>query len=603
MIPTHTRPIRWVVAAILLCAVVAPARSAPRQPELATAIAERDFVGAVWSTVAADGSIAAGAAGSRNAASRAPMRATDKVQVGSIAKTVLATGILRLVREGRLRLDAPVAKLLPDVAIDNRWAADSPLRLRHLLDHSSGLDDARLWQVFSREATPDTPLGEAIPAKLRVRSRPGSRFSYSNTGYALLGMVIERTVGERYESYLDRAVLAPLGMRDSSVGFVTQASDPRLAMGHFERGAPHPAVPLYVRPASQFTTTAHDMALFARFLLGDGRIDGRPFIAPRLMRARGRPWETDAARAGLESGYALGLARQERGGAVGLCHGGDTVGYRAMLCLYPAQRRAFFRAINADVEGGDYRSIDAMLVRALDLPVRAAAVATPMPRDVAAWQGLYVPSPVRFETFAYVDQVLGFLTVSRQGDRLRLNPFQGAPRMLVPVGGRLFRADDRTVASHVLLVDRDGQRLIGSEFQTFRQVAWWQIAPLWLGLAAGLLGLGHLLVAGLVRAVRGRLAPSEPLFYPFLAVVALAIPALLFATQPFLAMGDLTAASAAAAVSTGLLAPAMVLGLVRRVQAGVGSWGRRLELVAMAAVLQWTITLMLWGLVPLRLWA
>lgn len=597
--------VRGVFAAILLGGflVAAPAAAAPRQTELATAIADRGFVGAVWSTVASDGSIGAGAAGSRNTASRAAMRATDKVQVGSIAKTVLATGILRLVSEGRLRLETPVADLLPDLAIDNRWAADSPLRLRHLLDHSSGLDDARLWQVFSREPTPDVPLREAVPARLRVRSRPGSNFSYSNTGYALLGMVIERIVRERYESYLDRAVLAPLGMNDSSFGFVTQASDPRLAMGHFERGAPHPAVPLYVRPASQFTTTAHDMALFARFLLGDGRIDGQPFIAPDLVRARGRPWGTDAARAGLESGYALGLARQERGGAVGLCHGGDTVGYRAMLCLYPEQRRAFFRAINADVEGGDYRSIDAMLIRSLDLPARAPEPATPLPRDVAAWHGLYVPSPARFETFAYIDQLLGFLTVSRQGDRLRLKPLQGEARMLVPVGGRLFRADDRAVASHVLLVDRDGHRLISSEFQTFRKVAWWRIALLWLGLGAGLLGLGYLVVAGLVRAVRSRLRRSEPLFYPFLAVVALAIPVPLFAMQPFLAMGDLTPASAALAVATGLLPPAMVVGLALRVQAGVATWQRRLECLAMAAVLQWTITLALWGLVPLRLWA
>lgn len=572
--------------------------------QVTTAIVERGLVGAVWSTVAPDGSIIAEAAGLNDAPTRKPMRANDKVQVGSITKTLLATGILRLVSEGRLHLDAPVTELLPDVAIDNRWVVDSPLRLRHLLDHSSGLEDARLWQVFSLKASPDTPLGEAVGAPLRLRSRPGGTFSYSNTGYTLLGMVIERVVGERYESYLDRTLLAPLGMNDSTFNFVTQASDSRLAMGHSEKGTPQPAVPFYVRPASQFTTTANDMALFARFLLGDGSIGGRPFINSSLMLARGRPRSTDAALAGLESGYALGLWRQQRGGAVGFCHGGDTVGYRAMLCVYPQQRKAFFRSVNADVEGADYRGIDAMLVRAHGIPNGEPAAAAAMPRDIADWEGIYVPSPARFETFAYLDHVLTFVTFSLQGDRLRLKPFQADARMLVPLGGRLFRREDRVAASHVLLVDRDGNRVIsiGDDFQSFRKIEWWRIGSLWLSFATGVLGLGYVLVVGLVRAAKRTLGISEPLLFPFLAVVALAIPVPLFLTQSFLAMGDLTPASGALAVVTGLLPLAMTYGLMQRFRTDPQGRLERLEIMAMAGGLQWTIVLFAWGLLPLRLW-
>lgn len=180
-----------LIAVFCLNAAAMGSTRPPMDSEISNALEREGLVGAVWSTVAPDGSIVTGAAGSRDARSGTPMRASDKVQVGSIAKSLIATGILRLVSEGRLRLDAPVAELLPMVEVDNRWAAESPLRLRHLLDHSSGLDDARLWQVFSLKASPDIPLSEALDTPLKLRSRPGSTFSYSNTGYTLLGMVIE----------------------------------------------------------------------------------------------------------------------------------------------------------------------------------------------------------------------------------------------------------------------------------------------------------------------------------------------------------------------------------------------------------------------------
>ena len=59
----------------------------------------------------------------------------------------------------------------------------------------------------------------------------------------------------------------------------------------------------------------------------------------------------------MRVGYGLGLATRDRHGAVGKCHGGSTVGYRAMLCLFPQQQRAFFVAINADIEGADYGAL------------------------------------------------------------------------------------------------------------------------------------------------------------------------------------------------------------------------------------------------------
>ena len=107
--------------------------------------------------------------------------------------------------------------------------------VRHLLDHTAGLDDMRLWQTFNTRPTADTPLSEAFDrdaSVLAIRSRPGRQFSYSNISYTLAAMVIESVTGERYEAWLERELLAPLQMRDSTFAFTSQQGpdrDPRLA--------------------------------------------------------------------------------------------------------------------------------------------------------------------------------------------------------------------------------------------------------------------------------------------------------------------------------------------------------------------------------------
>jgi CubicO group peptidase (beta-lactamase class C family) len=259
-------------------------------------LAEEGLVGAAWATVHPDGSIRTDAAGCRDNSARTPFSAQTRFHVGSVAKAVLATGILRLVTENRIALDEPVTRYLPMVRFDNPWAPAEPVTVRHLLDHTSGLDDARLWQMFSATAEPDAPLSAAFSrstGSLRIRVRPGDRMSYSNTGYTLLGMVIEAVTGSRYESYLDAHLLKPLGMSNSTFRFTMQEgpdADSGLAWGHLDEGSRHAAVPVMLRPAAQFTTTAHDFALFARFLMTDGTVGGRELIRADLARYRSSAW-------------------------------------------------------------------------------------------------------------------------------------------------------------------------------------------------------------------------------------------------------------------------------------------------------------------------
>jgi len=590
--------VRIFACLLLLLSFAAPVRAAPDLAEAMSALlVEEKLDGAVWTTLDREG-----ATGASDAGRRTPMRADSRVHVGSIAKAVLALGVLRLASEGRLDLDTPVALLLPALDLDNPWRAVEPVRIRHLLDHTAGLDDARLWQILSTRADPDAPLAAAFPAGrslLRVRTRPGTRFSYSNMGYTVLGMAIETTVGQRYERYLDRALLAPLGMRDSTFGFVSQSQDARLAMGHFEDGVAQAALPSFLRPAGQFTTTAADMARFARFLMGDGSLAGRPFVDPALLRAMGQGAGTEAARAGLRVGHGLGLRTVDRHGAVARCHGGNGIGFRAMLCLFPERRQAFFVAFNTDSETADYRRFDALLTRVL-VPVAVRPVPPPSQApafDSGPWQGFYIPAPNRFDTMRLVDTAFGFVRVHGDGARLVVKPFQGTSVELVHEGGGLFRANGKLLASHALLTAADGSRLVTTGTQSYARVALPALLSLWASLGAGALGLTVIVLRAGTRIVRGRFVPADPLAVPLAGIVALLLPLPFFYGQSPMRLGEPTVASALMAVVTGMLPLAMVAGFARALRARAGVDG-----AASLAVLQACAVLAAGGLLPLRLW-
>ncbi|MEO6076523.1 MAG: serine hydrolase domain-containing protein, partial [Dokdonella sp.] len=592
---------------ILSCPASLSAASSPFDEHLGRILVEEGLVGAVWAQVSPDLSVAIGAAGIKDARTGEALGPEDRVNVGSIAKTVLATGVLRLVSLGRLSLDTPVSAILPDTLIDNRWATSDPVRVRHLLDHTSGLDDLRLWQIFSLKADADTTLKRAFAgdALLRVRSRPGTRFSYSNMGYTLLGRIVEAVSGERYERYLDANLLAPLGMTDSTFGFVSQEgpqADPRLAMGHFEDRRTQAAVPTFLRPAGQFTTSAVDMGRFARFLMSDGRVNGTPFIDPRWLRSMGTPHETEAALGGLGVGYGLGLFTRDRNGVVGRCHGGSVVGYRAMLCLFPEQQRAYFWSVNTDSETADHNRLDQLFVDTLGIAAAEPVKSVGVSEGLEDWNGTYVPAPNRMASFRWLDTLFNFIRVRREGSALRIAPLQSQASLLVPVSSLLFRATDRAIASHALLTAADGTRVISTGTQTFAQIAPWRLVLLWASLVAGGVGLVWLLLSGLSRAVARYLDSTHPVAIPLIGILMLLLPLPFFWSQSFLQIGDLTWASGLLAIVTALLPLAMIVGLVMHFRRRTHGAMAMVDSLAMVAVVQLSLVLAISGLLPLRLW-
>ncbi len=604
---------QWLVIVAILI-VLTPQISVAAVPELQPRVegilVEEGLTGIAWALIDDAGSISVGSAGKSDAANGTPFDADSRFHVGSLTKAVLATGVLMMVQEGLIVLDAPVQRYLPDLHLDNPWAQDQAVTVRHLLDHTSGLSDAYLWQMFSERADPDLALVAAFPKpaqQLQIRSQPGSRFSYSNMGYTVLGMIIEAVTGTRYENYLDEQVLALLGMAESTFSYTTQEGeriDPSLAWGHVDGGVRYAARPMFLRPAGQLTTTAGDLARFARFLLSDGVVAGELLIESPVMKARGRPSETEAAHAGLAAGYALGLGRRDRHGVVGYCHGGNIVGFAAMFCVYPDQRKAFAYSVNTDSETADYGRLDQLFIQALQIPAARQPPAEKPASDMTEWAGWYTFAPNRFQTFAYLDTVFGATRVSFADEAISLTTLQRPERRLRPVGDRLYSAHDRATTSHVFYRGDDGAYRLSDGFQTYQKTSPAVLYAHWVSLTLGLLGFVWALSWGCVTLIRNRFrlfgAPEAPAFF---AAAGLVLPVPLFAVQSFMALGDVTPASVTLATVTLLLPVGMAMTAVRSIRRWRSSRIQRVNAVAALSVLQWCAVLAVSGLLPLRLWA
>lgn len=572
--------------------------------DLKKAIKTENLIGAVWSTINHD-SITTGAIGLRNSDTEEILENNDRVLIGSVTKTLIATGILRLSSQKKIDIDSPVHKILPEIAFDNPWKENNPVTIRDLLNHTSGIEDARFWQVFSTKSTPTTPLEYIFsknPSVLKVRNIPGIRYSYSNMGYTFLGLIIEKVTQDNYENYLDKNLLVPLGMNSSTFQFTTQKgknSDQHLAMGHFDTGTTQENIPMFLRPAGQFTTTAKDMGILAKFLMSDGFINGKTFINKEFLNQMGNPTGTESYQNGLKSGYQFGLSYRDRYGVVGKFHRGNTIGYRATFYLFPEQKKGFFISFNTDSETANYEKFNTIFINNLEITKpKKIKEKDNLPSNIEEFDGYYRMNPVRFKMFAYLDLLFNSIQLKRDNNKLLIKSIQQETYTLLPVGGNLFKKKDRINPSHILYKNSKKQ-MISDGLITYEKVSSLYLAIMWLSLLLGLIGIVIILFRGLFLLYQKKLfRQNQIITLPFLSVLGLLIPFPFLLNQSFLNLGDVTFANVLLAIVTGVLPIAMLLGSRKTQRNKILT----LDTVGVLFIFQWTVILIFWSVIPFRLW-
>lgn len=174
--------------------------------------AENHLPGIAYSIII-DTSLAwSGATGYSNLADSTPVTVSTAFRAASMTKSFTALAILRLRDEGKLRLDDPVSRWLPEIDSLRYLSDDAPvLTIRHLLTHTGGFPQDDPW-ADRQLGTTEEELRAMILDGLSMSNVPGITYEYSNLGYTLLGRIIKAVTGKTYQSYIDSVVFRPLGM-------------------------------------------------------------------------------------------------------------------------------------------------------------------------------------------------------------------------------------------------------------------------------------------------------------------------------------------------------------------------------------------------------
>src|SRR5262245_30678843 len=255
-------------------------------------------------------------------------------RIGSITKQFTGLMLLQLVEAGKVRLSDPVEKYFPEVnKVEGRFAGAPPITLVQLATHTSGMgrEPADLQTYLKGPVSEWEKVMIAALPRTKYDFEPGTRFSYSNIGYAVLGAALSRAAGQSYLEYVSQKIFAPLGMTHTAFE-PNEKIMPHLSKGYGVQGDRVDAETPdrehqgrgYKVPNGAMYTTVGDLARFLAFELGHG---------PEGVLKKGTLEDNfkrvNSASGDLSSGYGIGFQAERHGSLIAYGHGGSVAGYLA----------------------------------------------------------------------------------------------------------------------------------------------------------------------------------------------------------------------------------------------------------------------------------
>ena len=435
-------PARFVSVETMLDA----AKWTTRLTEMARQAGVPGAVLGIW----ADGREVLAACGVLNSATAVRVTRDSLFQVGSITKIWTATMIMQLVDEGSLALDTTVAQALPGARLGAGDIGDQ-VTIQHLLTHTSGIDG----DIFTDTGRGDDCVQRYVGQLDRAASAfpPGAAYSYCNSGYVLLGRIIEVLDGRSWDESLRMRLCRPLEL-SRTVTLPEEAILHRAAVGHRGNGGPVDvwSLPRSVGPAGLITGAAHDLLEFARFHLDGGSTpDGKQLLSEASAAAMREPRAKIpgfGAPAG-SPGSAIGLGWRVDcwDGQTIVGHDGDTVGQSAYLRINPQARMAVCLLTNSARSASLFREVFTEVFRAqagITMPAGPRPAGGPA-GDLKRHTGRYERASRRFDVSVRDGQLrmvvtmtghLAALVGSSEPDEVTLHPADASGTNFV------CRADD-----------------------------------------------------------------------------------------------------------------------------------------------------------------
>jgi CubicO group peptidase (beta-lactamase class C family) len=561
--------------------------------------------------------------GQADVASGREATAQTLFRIGSTSKAFMALMILLLERQGKLELDDPIRKYAPEIAFTNPWEATDPVRIVHLLEHTTGWDD---WAIRDYAVSDPTPLTlrqglDFDPRSRTSRWRPGTRVAYCNSGPPVAAYIIERIEHEPFERLVHERLFAPIGMRTATF-MRPDPAVPSATLYHGDGKTPYPYWHVLERPAGSINASATDMAAYVQFLLNRGAVRGRHLLPPAAIARMELPQSSLTARAGLRVGYGLHLGTYlASDGFAWVGHDGGVPGGLTLIAYRPDAGVGFAFMINSDnraARGAIDRLIRGYLTRGATRATPPPAA--PLSQFVRGRAGWYVVDNPRIQKLYFIERLVGLARVRVRDSSLTFAPLIGVAKRYVPISATLFRGTHEPIATLALVDDSaDGRAatiervgyLVPRSFHRTRAALVWlevgaTVAFLLTSVATVLFGL-----AWIPRRLFGGLRGAPHIWvrgWPLVAALSMvlgSVGTLVAMEDAITRLGTPTVWSVGLFLSTVVFAASSVLGgvtAVRAPRAAVRRGVRVYALVAGALNLLAVGYLAWWGVIGWRSW-
>jgi len=550
---------RWLLVALLailgfgslLARASQPATAAAPDPSIAVLSRKIEAIlhkthtpGAGIAIVRRDGPEWIAAFGLADVAAHKSVTPDTLFRIGSTSKMFVSLSLLKLEAEGKLSLQDTLKSRAPDLPCENPWERTDPVRLFHLLEHTSGWDDLG-FRDYAFSPDHEVPLREALdlrPGSRHSRWRPGTRFSYSNAGPAVAAYVVQRVTGQRFEDYVEQNFFRPLGMNTASY-FGTPDVLNRLTKLY--RGDGKTTVPYWkisVRPSGAINASAREMANLVQFFLNRGAVGGQPLLPASATDRMEKPTSTYAAREGLAVGYGLSNYATPDGEWIFHGHDGAVFGGITELAYLPAAGAGYVVMINSgrlDALTQISSLIRSRITRGLK-PAEFPPIARVPPaiaRDYAGWYELASP---RSEPTHFLARLIALAEVNVNETGLILHSLNQPPVSLVAVSDRLFRLRGDAAPTLALIADRTDGTFVQSTAPvgglTWLRIPGWVVALELEIVAFAALAMSTTVAFAFVwipRKIFGRLSNAGHLSVRTLPLLATLSFAVLAALYPF----------------------------------------------------------------------
>jgi len=251
---------------------------------------------------------------------------------GSVAKQFTAAALVLLEQDGKLKLDDPVRKYIPELP-----DYGSPLTIRHLLNHTAGLRDWGSVMALTGAGRGDRVISQALALDVIYRQKhldfvPGAEYSYTNSGYQLAAEIVERVSKQKFAAFTDERLFKPLGMTKSSWREDYQRLVPGRAQAYARQGA---SAPWQLNmPFMNVVGNGGMLTTVGDWLKWNAMLDARTWNKALVDSLETQGVLND----GRKISYALGLVVDKYNGLKDVSHGGSTAGYQTFLARYPDQK-------------------------------------------------------------------------------------------------------------------------------------------------------------------------------------------------------------------------------------------------------------------------